>query len=50
MVLSRADSAGARNLIWRTITVQDKAGPAQVQGKLDDMVKKVFEQYPPKKN
>lgn len=39
----------ARNLIWRTITVQDKASPAQVQAKLDDMVKKAFEQYPPKK-
>lgn len=39
----------ARSLVWRTITVQDKAGPAEVQGKLDDMVKKAFEQYPPKK-
>jgi Domain of unknown function (DUF4136) len=38
-----------RSLVWRTITVEDKAGPAQVEGKLDDMVKKAFERYPPKK-
>lgn len=38
----------ARSLVWRTITVQDKAGPTAVQAKLDDMVKKAFEQYPPK--
>ncbi len=38
----------ARSLVWRTIIVQDKAGPSQVQAKLDDMVKKAFEQYPPK--
>jgi hypothetical protein len=38
-----------RTLVWRAIAVQDKAGPAQVQAKLDDMVKKAFEQYPPKK-
>lgn len=38
----------ARSLVWRTITVQDKAGPSEVQAKLDDMVKKAFEKYPPK--
>lgn len=39
----------ARSLVWRAIAVQDKARPADVQAKLDDMVKKAFEQYPPKK-
>lgn len=38
-----------RSLVWRTITVEDKARPADVQAKLDSMVKKAFEQYPPKK-
>lgn len=38
-----------RSLVWRTVTVQDKANPSEVEGKLDNMVKKAFEQYPPKK-
>ncbi len=38
-----------RTLVWRTITVEDKARPADVQAKLDTMVKKAFERYPPKK-
>ena len=36
-------------LIWRAIAVEDKSDAAHVEGKLDDMVKKSFEQYPPKK-
>lgn len=38
-----------RSLVWRTVTVQDKAGPAQIESKLDDMVKKAFDRFPPKK-
>ena len=36
-------------LIWRAIAVEDKSDAAHVEGKLDDMVKKSLEQYPPKK-
>ena len=36
-------------LIWRAIAVENKSDAAHVEGKLDDMVKKSFEQYPPKK-
>jgi len=36
-------------LIWRAIAIEDKSDAAHVEGKLDDMVKKSFEQYPPKK-
>lgn len=39
----------ARTLVWRTTAVEDKASPAEVQANLDEMVKKAFEQYPPKK-
>jgi hypothetical protein len=38
-----------RALVWRSTAVQDQAGPAEVQAKLDGMVKQAFEQYPPKK-
>lgn len=36
-----------RSLVWRSVTVQDKAGPSEVQAKLNDMVRKAFERYPP---
>lgn len=36
-------------LVWRTVTVEDKSDAAHIEGKLDDMVKKAFEKYPPKK-
>lgn len=36
-------------LVWRTITVEDKSDAAHIEGKIDDMVKKAFEKYPPKK-
>jgi hypothetical protein len=36
-------------LIWRAIAVEDKSDAAHLEGKLDDMVKKSFQQYPPKK-
>jgi len=38
-----------KSLVWRTITVEDKSDAAHIEGKLDDMVKKAFEKYPPKK-
>ena len=39
-----------RSLVWRAIaTPRKKATAAKIQGKLDDMVKKSIEKYPPKK-
>lgn len=37
-----------RSLVWRAITSEEKSDPAKLEGKLDDMVKKSFEKYPPK--
>ncbi len=36
-------------LVWRAIAVEDKSDAPHIEAKLDDMVKKSFEQYPPKK-
>jgi hypothetical protein len=36
-------------LVWRAVSVIDKGDAPHIQDKLDDMVKKSFEQYPPKK-
>ena len=41
--------AQQRSLVWRAVAVEDKGEAAQVEKKLPDMVKKSFEQYPPKK-
>jgi hypothetical protein len=35
-------------LVWRAVATEDKSDPLKLQGKLDDMVKKSFEKYPPK--
>jgi hypothetical protein len=37
-----------RSLVWRAIAREDKSDAAKVESKLDDMVKKSFEKYPPK--
>lgn len=37
-----------RSLVWRAIASEEKNDPAKIEGKLDDMVKKSFEKYPPK--
>jgi hypothetical protein len=39
---------GTRSLVWRAIAREDKSNAAQIAGKLDDMVKKSFDKYPPK--
>jgi Domain of unknown function (DUF4136) len=36
-------------LVWRAIAVEDKSDAPHIESKLDDMVKKSFQQYPPKK-
>ena len=38
-----------RSLVWRAIASEEKSDPTKIQGKLDDMVKKSFEKFPPKK-
>lgn len=38
-----------RSLVWRTVTAEDKSDPVKLQGKLDAMVKKSADKYPPKK-
>jgi hypothetical protein len=37
-----------RSLLWRGIAREDKGDAAKIQGKLDDMVRKSFDKYPPK--
>jgi hypothetical protein len=38
-----------RSLVWRAIASQDKSDATKIEGKLNDMVKKSIEKYPPKK-
>jgi hypothetical protein len=38
-----------RSLVWRAIAAEEKSEATKIQGKLDDMVKKSFDKYPPKK-
>ena len=37
-----------RSLVWRAIAREDKGNASQIEGKLDGMVKKSFDKYPPK--
>lgn len=37
-----------RSLVWRGIASQEKSDPSKIEGKLDDMVRKALEKYPPK--
>jgi len=37
------------SLVWRAIASEEKSDPTKIAGKLDDMVKKSFDKYPPKK-
>lgn len=39
---------GTRSLVWRAIAREEKSDAAKVEHKLDDMVKKSFDKYPPK--
>ncbi len=40
--------ATTRSLVWRAIAAEDQRDAAKLEGKLDNMVKKSFEKYPPK--
>jgi hypothetical protein len=48
LVIDLRDTS-TKSLVWRAIARQDKSDAAKVEGKLDDMVKKSFDKYPPKK-
>jgi len=37
-----------RSLVWRAIASEEKSDATKIEGKLDEMVKKAFEKYPPK--
>jgi hypothetical protein len=39
---------GTKSLVWRSIAREDKSDASKIEGKLDDMVKKSFDKYPPK--
>jgi hypothetical protein len=47
LVIDFRDPA-TRSLVWRAIASEEKSDPTKIQGKLDEMVKKSFEKYPPK--
>jgi hypothetical protein len=37
-----------RSLVWRGIASEEKSEGTKIEGKLDDMVRKAIEKYPPK--
>ncbi len=39
--------ATTRSLVWRAVARQDKSDAAKIEGKLDAMVRKSFDKYPP---
>ena len=47
LVIDLRDGA-TRSLVWRGIASQDKSDATKIQGKLDDMVRKSIDKYPPK--
>jgi Domain of unknown function (DUF4136) len=47
LVIDLRDS-GTRSLVWRAIAREEKSNAAKIEGKLDNMVKKSFDKYPPK--
>jgi uncharacterized protein DUF4136 len=48
LVLDLRDSS-SHSLVWRAISSVDKSDASKIEGKLDDMVKKAVQKYPPKK-
>ena len=48
LILNLRD-ARKKELVWQAIAVEDKSDPTKIQAALDDMVRKSFEKYPPKK-
>jgi uncharacterized protein DUF4136 len=48
LVLDLRDPS-TRSLVWRAIASEEKNDAVKIEGKLDDMVRKSVERYPPKK-
>jgi hypothetical protein len=48
LVIDLRDSA-RKSLVWRAIAAEDKSDASKIQGKINDMVKKSIDKYPPKK-
>jgi Domain of unknown function (DUF4136) len=48
LVINLRDTS-RKELVWRSVAVEDKNDPAQISEHLDDMVRKSIEKYPPKK-
>jgi len=48
LVIDLRDTS-VHSMVWRSIASEEKSDPAQIQKKLDDMVRKAIEKYPPKK-
>jgi hypothetical protein len=48
LVIDLRDPA-TRSLVWRAIASEDKGDATQLEGKIDDMVRKSIAKYPPKK-
>jgi hypothetical protein len=47
LVIDLRDPA-TRSLVWRGISSEEKSDARKIEGKLDDMVRKALEKYPPK--
>jgi Domain of unknown function (DUF4136) len=47
LVIDLRDTA-TRSLVWRSIASEEKSEASQIEGKLEDMVRKSIEKYPPK--
>jgi hypothetical protein len=47
LVIDLRDPAN-RSLLWRSIAREDERDPVKLAGKVEDMVKKSFDKYPPK--
>jgi Domain of unknown function (DUF4136) len=49
LVIDLRDSS-VHALVWRAIASEEKSDAAKIDSKLDDMVKKAFEKYPPSRS
>jgi hypothetical protein len=48
LVINLRDTS-RKELVWRSVAVEEKNDPMQISQHLDDMVKKSIDKYPPKK-
>jgi hypothetical protein len=39
---------GSKSMVWRGISREEKSDASKIEGRLDNMVKKPFDKYPPK--